>query len=262
MALRRWDWSETSQAALLLGREHGLIRGLAKGAKRDRGAFSGGIEPLTRGEFGAILKASTDLATLTDWDLREVFRGPRCSARGFLAGCFIADIIRSCVRDADPHVALFDETVAALRAMDDPRGIDPALARFQWAVLRETGYAPEPPRDVAPSPRSEDASVWAYDPAEGVFVAASGATRSGLWRVRDESVRALAALASGRGGAGVGGPKTLERVNRFLAACIARSLQERPPTMERLFGPAPGGSDSVGIGRASGMGEGGSGKRR
>jgi len=233
--LRRWDWSETSQAALLFSREHGLVRGLAKGAKRERGAFSGGIEPLTLGEFGAIIKPSTELATLTDWDLREVFRGPRASSRGFLLGHYAADLVRACVRDADPHAALWDALLRLLRALDEPAGRDAALARFQWSILTETGYAPELPATLTHQPGADGDATWAYDPAGGVFVPAS-APRPDVWRIRDESLRAIADLAAPSSTTPAPAPgETIGRVNRFLAACIARTLDEPPPTMRRLF---------------------------
>ena len=34
ICIRRWDYSETSQTVSLLLRNHGVIRGLVKGAKR------------------------------------------------------------------------------------------------------------------------------------------------------------------------------------------------------------------------------------
>ena len=248
LALRRWDWSETSQAALLFSRNHGLIRVLAKGARRDRAPFSGGIEPLTLGEFGAIIKHTTDLATLTDWDLREVFRGPRGSARGFLVGHYIADAVRSCVHDADPHESLWHETVRALRAQTGDA--EAALARFQWALLVETGYAPELPYMFDSG--GSDSSTWAYAPAAGVFVA--GGLGGESWRIRDESLAALIALAGWSDGPAPGADSlTIERVNRFLAACVARTLDEPPATMVRLFGDAAGGPGAGGeAGRAGG----------
>lgn len=236
MALRRWDWSETSQAALLFSRSHGLIRVLAKGAKRDRGPFSGGVEPLTLGEFGAIVKHTTELATLTDWDLREVFRGPRASARGFLVGHYIADLVRSCVHDSDPHPAYWEEMIRTLRTMDEPDAIEPALARFQWITLRETGYAPELPGESAGA--ISGAPTWAYDPAAGVFVRSDAA--AGAWRIREESLRALAEVAGWDAGPAPSiEPNTVHRVNRFLAACVGRTLDEAPATMVRLFGESP-----------------------
>ena len=56
VCLRCWDYSETSQTVSLLTREHGILRGLAKGAKRPKASFSGGFDPLTCGQLVAIIK--------------------------------------------------------------------------------------------------------------------------------------------------------------------------------------------------------------
>ena len=65
VCVRHWDFSETSQTVSLLTREHGILRGLAKGSRRDKGDFSGGIDLLTCGEVIAIVKPSGAMATLT-----------------------------------------------------------------------------------------------------------------------------------------------------------------------------------------------------
>ena len=73
LCIRQWDFSETSQTVSLFGRTLGCLRGLAKGSRRERGSFSGGIDVLTRGEVGVILKRDRELATLTEWDTQETF---------------------------------------------------------------------------------------------------------------------------------------------------------------------------------------------
>ena len=60
LCIRHWDWSETSQTVSLFTRTHGLVRGLAKGSRREKSNFSGGIELLTRGQALFILKPAAD----------------------------------------------------------------------------------------------------------------------------------------------------------------------------------------------------------
>ena len=57
ICLRCWDFSETSQTVSLLTREPGIIRGLAKGSRRDKGCFSGGFDPVHIGHVRMILAA-------------------------------------------------------------------------------------------------------------------------------------------------------------------------------------------------------------
>src|SRR5690606_38853363 len=77
ICIRHFDWSETSQIVALLTEQHGKIRAVAKGAKRTSPSsvqrYSGGIELLTLGQAVGLIKSSTDLANLTEWDLQEPF---------------------------------------------------------------------------------------------------------------------------------------------------------------------------------------------
>ncbi|RMH25211.1 MAG: hypothetical protein D6692_11585, partial [Planctomycetota bacterium] len=92
----------------LMTRGHGLLRCLAKGSKREKAPFSGGVELLTRGGMTVIIKPSSDLATLTSWDLLEPMPWVRVSYRRYAACMYVADLVPRAVHDEDPHPALYD----------------------------------------------------------------------------------------------------------------------------------------------------------
>jgi DNA repair protein RecO (recombination protein O) len=234
ICIRHWDFSETSQTVSLFGRGLGLVRGLAKGARRERGAFDGGIDLLSRGEFGAIVKPGRELATLTEWDLLEVFPRLRMDLAANRAAFYMADLVGRMLAPEDPHPALFDRLVDSLRTLGgarDPGEPPPdgagALLSFQWTLLCETGHRPNVDIDI----QSVDA-VLAYRPDAGSFAAAT--TFGTAWKVRGSTVRALQSLDAGA--ALPGPPESSERANRFLAACVREVLGAEPPTMRAVFG--------------------------
>jgi recombinational DNA repair protein (RecF pathway) len=234
VCIRHWDFSETSQTVSLFGRGLGLVRGLAKGARRERGAFDGGIDLLSRGEFGAIVKPGKELATLTEWDLLEVFPRLRMDLPANRAAFYMADLVGRMLAPEDPHPALFDRFVASLRTLGSARdpGEPPpdgagALLAFQWTLLCETGHRPNVDIDV---PAAD--VVLAYQPDAGTFMASADA--AGAWKVRGATVRALQAQDAG---ATTSGPvDSIERANRFLAACVRQVIGTEPPTMHAVFG--------------------------
>src|SRR4051812_28677764 len=111
VVIRRWDFSETSQTVSLFTREHGVIRGLAKGAKREQGSFSGGMDLLTRGEIVAIIKSGKDLATLTAWHLQDMFRPLRQNLQANRIALYMADLVHHMIIDHDPHPRVYDDFV-------------------------------------------------------------------------------------------------------------------------------------------------------
>lgn len=200
LCIRLWDFSETSQTVSVFSRAHGVIRGLAKGAKRSDARFSGGFDLLQRGDLHAFLKPGDGLANIVGWDLRETFPSLRRQLDSFRAGMAIADTIHHAVRDRDPHEELFDAAVSGLREIG--AGGDPLVpvAGFLLATLSTTGYRPDFRSDAEnPDEPLRPAASYSFYPALGAF----GPDRPGegralgmeRWRVRGKTLDCLARLA-------------------------------------------------------------------
>jgi len=239
VCVRHWDFSETSQTVSLLTRDHGLLRGLAKGARREKGAFSGGIELLTRGEVVAIVKSSS-MATLTAWDLQETFPGVRSSLGSFHAGMYMADLCGQLLREGDPHPGAFEGLIGALRSLRGEGASDPALLVFQWSLLAECGYEPELTRDVRRGTALGAAPTYAFAPGLGGLITDADAGGVHAWRVRSETVELLRATARS-GPPGSSPAEAIGRANRLLATYVREILGKEPPSMGVLFDERVGG---------------------
>ncbi len=246
LCIRRWDWSETSQTVSLLTRRHGIVRGVAKGSKRDQARFSGGIELLTRGELGVAIRAE-GLATLTSWDLREVFPGARRAVPAYLAAMGVADVLHHTLREHDPHPRVLDDALDALRRLDEPGREHEVVGRLLLDVLRETGHAPELDRDARSGRELSPAPVYAFDPRAGGLTAMRDA--EGAWGVRADTIALLRAWrrahneppAAGeadhaRGPSGPD-PETSRRAARLLSHYLREVIQADPPALRVFLGP-------------------------
>ncbi|MBT8484774.1 MAG: DNA repair protein RecO [Phycisphaerales bacterium] len=235
LCLRHWDFSETSQTVSLLTREHGVLRGLAKGARRERGRFSGGIEVLTRGQVVAFVKPGRELANLSEWHLEETFRALRERLTANRVGLLMADLLHHMLTDSDPHPALFDAAVSALRRLKTPGNEAPALLQLQWVLLVETGYRPELDRDVETGDRLPDGvEPLRFNPRRGGLVASSDPEG---WGVRRATVDLLRRVAAGEGTAEAE-PATVTRANRLLAAYCRELLGTELPSFGWAFDDA------------------------
>lgn len=234
ICIRHWDWSETSQTVSLLTREHGLIRGLAKGAKREHSRFSGGIELLTRGQIIWIAKPGAELATLTDWDLSELYPGIRASLACYYAGMYAADLCQLAVRDHDPHPGLFDALHRALGSLS-PTTTQTTLAHFQWSLLVEAGYRPELGRDVRTSADlSGRGTAWFYPRLGGFSAVGEGDPNTGeAWGVRAETLGVLRQLSTGA--SPDGGEPAAERAGRLLAAYVREALGVEASSLRYVY---------------------------
>lgn len=237
LCVRHWDWSETSQTVSLFTREHGLIRALAKGARREKSPFSGGLELLTRGEVVAITRSSGAMATLVSWDLLESFTAARRSLPAFHVGSYLIDLLHHAVTDEDPHPELYDRLVGSLRGL--ACSPDWALLEGQWAVLLETGHRPQVLADVRTGEVLGGSAPVAFSPGLGGLVLPGERPAPGgeAWRVRPATARLLADLARGVAYREASDPDAVVRAGRLLAAYLRHVLGRELHSVSALFGP-------------------------
>jgi len=226
ICMRCWDYSETSQTVSLLTKKHGLIRGIAKGSKRNNGSFSGGFDLLTRGHIVARMKTNSDLATLTEWQLERVWWSTRNALPVNKAAIYMADLIGRMINDQDPHTNVFDALTMALDRMEDGHDIDWPVLRFQWALLVETGYQP------TLTTNQEEEPVVAFSSRVGGVVEDTG--EIDRVRVRKETIEVLRLLQDNRPMQPTE-PKTLNRANRLLAHYLRDIIGKESAAMRWMW---------------------------
>jgi DNA repair protein RecO (recombination protein O) len=141
-------WRETSLIVELLTREHGRIGCVARGAKRPRSTLRGvllAFQPLAVGFSGR-----HELRTLTAAEWLGGMAAPQ--GDGLLCAFYLNELIVRLLPRDDPHPALFDGYAQALVALGLGEPIEATLRRFEWQLLRETGYALDLERDAEDRP--------------------------------------------------------------------------------------------------------------
>ncbi|MBY0307593.1 MAG: DNA repair protein RecO [Phycisphaerales bacterium] len=238
VCVRQWDWSETSQTVSLLTRGHGLVRAVAKGSRRPTAPFSGGIELLTRAEIGLIVKPTSDLALLTEWDLAEHFPVLRQSLPVYHAGLYGAELVVRMISDHDPHPDVFDALLVLLRSLRSPGDVGPGVLAFQRRLLRASGYEPVLDRDARSGGSLDDERVALFVPELGGVISASGgrsaASAEGRplqsWPVRRSTLDVLTGTRPDGGT-----PQDVERAGMLLAAYIRTLIGASPRTLGLVY---------------------------
>lgn len=234
ICIRQWDWSETSQTVSLFARELGIVRGVAKGAKRENARFSGGIEVATRGELIVRPKAGEGLALLIAWDLQEVFPGTKATLAGFHATMLLLDLTQRALHEHDPHQALFDALAESLRALaTEPTHL--IVARYLWATLEETGHRPELGLEVTTGAAIARRAWYLFHPRLGGIsdpesIRERHQEDEGAWKVRHETVELLRSIRAPS--PANASSETLERGVRLLAAYAREVFRSELPTLE------------------------------
>ncbi|MBL1218874.1 MAG: DNA repair protein RecO [Planctomycetes bacterium] len=236
VCIRHWDFSETSQTVSLFLRDHGLVRGLAKGSKQAKGRFSGGIGLLSRGHVQAIVKSGRDLATITEWDLLELYPALSRNLASHYAGLYFADLIQHLFSEADPHPDMFDCLTKSLAALPDSGSVENRLLAFQWTALVEAGFRPVLDHDAQTGETfPDDAKSLGFSAGAGGTVVDDG--RGDRWRVRTETIVLLRRVADGsHDEAAHPSDQAVGRANLLLAAYLRAIMDREPATMRAVFG--------------------------
>jgi DNA repair protein RecO (recombination protein O) len=251
VCIRLTEWSESSQVVTLLTQAHGKVRGLAKGSRRmspsSIARYSGGFELLTAGQIVATTKPSSDLATLTEWDLQQPFDHLRRDLQAQQLGLYVADITHAMLADHDAHEKTYEGLMKALASLALPARRTEAVLAFQWVLLADTGYGLELGEDVithasldAPEANGRPAGHHLFHPHQGGFTTQGGHERAnhpqGPWKVRRTTLEVLRAAAAGDLSTWADDEPSLVRASRLLCVYLRAILDRELPTMKFVLG--------------------------
>jgi len=173
ICLRKVEFSETSQIVTLLARRHGLVRLIAKGAHRRTKAgaskFDGGLDLLDLGDAVFSLRLEKDLATLTEWSLRDGHLELRGDLRSLYLAQYAAEMSGLLIEEHDPHPQLFDRLEQTIGELATPRREEVFLA-FQLDLFREAGYLPDLSACANCRAPFSDRIPWSFSPSRGGIV--------------------------------------------------------------------------------------------
>ena len=142
LIVRSVDVFETSSVVTLFTRELGKVSALAKGARRLKSPFQGGLDLLGVSDIVLLHKASDALDLVTEAAPVERFASLRRDLAALYAGYYIAEILSDLTDSHDAHPKLFDAATITLRHLGEAEWRSRRLLRFELACLRELGLMP------------------------------------------------------------------------------------------------------------------------
>ncbi|MBN1764643.1 MAG: DNA repair protein RecO [Sedimentisphaerales bacterium] len=136
------NYSETSQIVSMFSLGHGRFSAIAKGARRERGQFGGGIDLLTSADIQFVpARSDSSLATLTEYTLKDSFPLIRRDLLTLNCAQYMCEILSLFTGEMDPHENLyrtFIDTLGRLEQTDEPAGV---LVVFELELLKEIGLS-------------------------------------------------------------------------------------------------------------------------
>jgi DNA repair protein RecO (recombination protein O) len=231
--LRTVEVFETSLVVTLFTRELGKVVALAKGARRLKSSFQGGLDLLGVSDIVLFPKASESLDLLTEAAPLERFACLRRDLAALYAGYFIAELLTELTDFHDPHPKLFDAARITLRHLGDAELRSRRVLRFELACLRELGLMPALDRCAHCGALVDTAGEVAFGMSSGGVICPD--CRPGqphVAMISSKTLETIGTLASpGRAWRelAVGSPKSsLAAAHQLVGAVISHVLGHRP----------------------------------
>jgi DNA repair protein RecO (recombination protein O) len=135
LVLRTYKLGETSKVVVLLTRERGKLRAVAKGARGARPRYQSSLEPLSEVRVGLYGRQGAELYRLGECELvRSAFRAGARGLDSALALSYFAELIDAFAQEGEAEDAVYRLALAVVGAAEE--GSDPGvLARYLEAWL-------------------------------------------------------------------------------------------------------------------------------
>jgi len=248
IVLKTYALGDTSRIAVVYTREHGIVKMVAKGARRTPSRFGFSLEPLSRSNFVFYHKVDRDLHLLSQADTLDA-AGSRLADLTRLAHAQASlELIDRLVWGEEAHAELYNLLVATIAAVGVvPLTALPALTiAFELQAASLLGYRPR--LDACAGCGNALSPARLFSPARGGLLCDRCAAEGGTVRLSADALAGLALLLS-RPVAEAGGymePRRASEILRVVEAFLKHHFQrfQGLRSLELLRAIAPDGTST------------------
>jgi DNA repair protein RecO (recombination protein O) len=140
VVLRTYKLGEADRIVVLLTRDHGKVRAVAKGVRKTKSRFGGRLEPLSH--VSLLLYQGRELDIVSQAESLDHFRGLHDDLGRLTRGIALLEAVDQVAQERQPSARLYQMLVGALRTLaiaDHPI----LVGAFYWKLLAAEGLQPE-----------------------------------------------------------------------------------------------------------------------
>jgi DNA repair protein RecO (recombination protein O) len=144
LVLKSYNLAEADRIVIFFTRDHGLVRGVAKGAKRLKSRFGSSLEPFSKVNLEYFEKEERDLVSIQNVDLLRSCFETASDPEVLQTFAYIADILTAVLPPHDPNETLYRMVNACVDSSMSSAD-DLAIVRLYFEVwlLRLSGFLPD-----------------------------------------------------------------------------------------------------------------------
>lgn len=143
LVLKSYGLSEADKIVVLLTQNQGLIRGVAKGAKRLKSKFGGALEPFSIVQVEYYQKEERELVSIRQIELVKSFFESAGNIQFLQKFAYLAELLTEFAPPHDPNENLYRMAKVCLEtASEFPESLENIALYFELWILRLGGYLP------------------------------------------------------------------------------------------------------------------------
>jgi DNA repair protein RecO len=143
LILKTYSLAEADKIVVLLTQNEGLVRGVAKGAKRLKSRFGGGLEPFSIINISYFQKEERELVSIGQVELVKSFFESASHPQFLQKFSYLIEILIEFTPPHDPNENLYRMVKTCLEtAAQNPESLESIALYFELWILRLGGYLP------------------------------------------------------------------------------------------------------------------------
>jgi DNA repair protein RecO (recombination protein O) len=144
IVLRSYNLAEADKIVVCLTRHAGVVRTVARGARRLKSKFGAGLEPFTIIALTYYEKEGRELVSLRQADIIRSYFGLATSAEAVAALAYMSELVMEFAPPHEPNERLFRMVRAVVEALSKtPEDLTGLVRYFEIWTLRLAGYLPD-----------------------------------------------------------------------------------------------------------------------
>jgi DNA repair protein RecO (recombination protein O) len=143
LVLKSYGLAEADKIVVFLTQEHGLVRGVAKGAKRLKSKFGGSLEPFSIVRLTFFQKEDRELVSIQQSEIIKSFFEQAVQPHAFQKFAYLVELLNDFAPPSDPNERLYRMAKVCLETSDEhPEKLSQMILYFELWLLKLGGYLP------------------------------------------------------------------------------------------------------------------------
>lgn len=143
LVLKSYSLAEADKIVVFLTQKNGLIRGVAKGAKRLKSRFGGSLEPFSIVNLHYFQKEERELVSIGQIELVKSFFEEAADPEFLQKFSYLSDLLFEFAPPNEPNERLYRMACVSLEtASNNPQSLESIVLYFELWLLRLAGFLP------------------------------------------------------------------------------------------------------------------------